>query len=106
MSEDKYPACQGPDPRPTRANFDIPPGAIDSHAHIFGSPARYPYSPARGYTPPEASLEKYLALHKALGGIDRAVLTQPLRYQAQWAAMMRDLRARRPIVDTFSTVSK
>ncbi len=31
----------------------------------------------------------------------RAVLTQPLRYGAQWAAMMRDLRRRNPTVDGF-----
>jgi hypothetical protein len=36
MNEDKYPVCQGPDPKPTPAKFDIPKGTIDCHAHIFG----------------------------------------------------------------------
>ena len=80
MNDDKYPMCQGPDPHPAKATFTIPEGAIDCHAHIFGTAARYPLSPARGYTPPEAPLDTYLNLHKSLGGIDRAVLTQPSVY--------------------------
>lgn len=88
MTEDKYPACQGPDPAPTKVKFQIPPGAIDCHAHIFGTPDRYPYSPRRGYTPPEATLESYLALHEALGGIDRAVLTQPSVYGTDNSCML------------------
>lgn len=86
--EDRYPMCQGPDPAPTLAKFDIPAGAVDCHAHIFGTEPRYPWSPARGYTPPEASLELYLALHKALGGIDRAVLTQPSVYGTDNTCML------------------
>jgi 2-pyrone-4,6-dicarboxylate lactonase len=88
VSEDKYPACQGPDPDPTAAKFAIPDGAIDCHAHIFGTELAYPYSPARGYTPPEATLENYLNLHKALGGIERAVLTQPSVYGTDNACML------------------
>jgi 2-pyrone-4,6-dicarboxylate lactonase len=88
VTDDKYPACPAPDPNPTRAKFTIPPGTIDSHAHIFGSPDAYPFSLARGYTPPEASLENYLKLHKALGGIDRAVLTQPSVYGTDNTCML------------------
>ena len=88
MSENKYPACQGPDPEPTRAQFSLPPGTIDAHAHIFGAPNEYAFSPARGYTPPEASLESYLALHKKLGGIERAVLTQPSVYGTDNSCML------------------
>jgi 2-pyrone-4,6-dicarboxylate lactonase len=88
LTDEQYPACQSPDPKPTQAKFAIPAGAIDSHAHIFGTSSEYPYSTARGYTPPEASLEKYLALHKALGGIDRAVLTQPSVYGTDNSCML------------------
>jgi len=88
MSEDKHPPCQGPDPEPTRAKFTVPRGAIDSHAHIFGPQSAYAWSPARGYTPPEANLDSYLALHKALGGIDRAVLTQPSVYGTDNSCML------------------
>jgi 2-pyrone-4,6-dicarboxylate lactonase len=92
MSEEKYPACQGPDPDPAPANFTIPAAAIDCHAHIFGTEPEYAYSSGRGYTPPEASLENYLNLHKALGGpqggIDRAVLTQPSVYGTDNSCML------------------
>ena len=80
MNDNPFPACQGSDPEPAKAKFEIPKGAIDSHAHIFGPESRYPYSPTRGYTPPDASLEQYLHLLKTLGGIERAVLTQPSVY--------------------------
>ena len=88
MTEDRYPACQGPDPDPTAPNFQVPKGAIDCHAHIFGPADKYPFSPARGYTPPEASLQDYQRLHKVLGGIERAVLTQPSVYGTDNTCMM------------------
>lgn len=88
MNEERYPACQGPDPDPTKAKFVIPQGAIDSHAHIFGTQDEYAYSKARGYTPPTATLETYLELHKVLGGIKRAVLTQPSVYGVDNSCML------------------
>jgi 2-pyrone-4,6-dicarboxylate lactonase len=88
MTEDRYPACQGPDPNPTAPAFAVPEGSIDCHAHIFGPSDRYPFSPARGYTPPDASIEDYLKLHQVLGGIERAVLTQPSVYGTDNSCMM------------------
>ncbi len=79
MAETEIPICPGPDPAPTRPCFDVPKGAIDTHAHVFGPVSKYPYSPGRGYTPPDASLESFRHLHDALG-IERAVLTQPSVY--------------------------
>ena len=57
----------------------MPADAIDSHAHLFGPESKYPYSPKRGYTPPDATLTTYDALHRALG-VARAVLIQPSVY--------------------------
>lgn len=92
MMQDPHPPCQGPDPDPTPAKFALPPGVIDCHAHIFGPESKYPYSPARGYTPPDASLETYLDLHKTLAGtdgiIERAVLTQPSVYGTDNSCML------------------
>lgn len=88
MKDNPYPLCQAPDPNPTPVSFDIPTGAVDCHAHIFGPESRYPYSCKRGYTPPDASLETYLNLHQTLGGIDRAVLTQPSVYGTDNTCMM------------------
>ena len=88
MTTDPYPPCQGPDPAPVPPAFVMPSGTIDCHAHIFGPAERYPFSPKRGYTPPEASLANYRTLHRVLGGIERAVLTQPSVYGTDNSCMM------------------
>jgi predicted TIM-barrel fold metal-dependent hydrolase len=54
-------------------------GATDCHLHIFGPSDRYPYTPERAYTPPEASLASYDALATSLG-LDRMVIVQPSVY--------------------------
>lgn len=46
---------------------------------MVGDPERYPLAPGRGYDPPRASLDDYLALLDAQG-IDRGVLVQPSVY--------------------------
>src|SRR3984957_10651434 len=55
----------------------LPPqrGACDTHAHVFGPAARFPYADERSYTPPDAPLEKYLAMLDAIG-FARGVLVQ------------------------------
>jgi 2-pyrone-4,6-dicarboxylate lactonase len=60
-----------PDPRPPR--FRLPPGSCDTHCHIFGPNSRYPYVPERPYTPPDAPLDMFRALHARLG-VQRAVI--------------------------------
>jgi len=54
-------------------------GACDCHTHVFGPAARYPFSPDRAYTPPDASVEQLVALHDSLG-IERVVIVQPSPY--------------------------
>ncbi len=66
--------CPPADPAPRRPGIAIPAGACDCHVHVFEG-ARHPYSEARGYTPPDATLATLRDLHRVLG-IDRAVLTQ------------------------------
>jgi len=87
MTDSEIPICPGPDPEPTKPKFQVPAGAVDTHAHIFGPEDKYPYSPARGYTPPDASLENYLRLYDVLG-IARGVLTQPSVYGTDNRAML------------------
>jgi 2-pyrone-4,6-dicarboxylate lactonase len=65
----------GPDPHPVKPAYAPPPGACDSHCHIFGPAAKFPYAPERRYTPPDAPKEKLRALHDHLG-LSRAVLVQ------------------------------
>jgi predicted TIM-barrel fold metal-dependent hydrolase len=65
----------GPDPSPVKPKYSPPIGACDSHCHIFGPAAKFPYAPERRYTPPDAPKETLRALHDHLG-ISRAVLVQ------------------------------
>lgn len=69
------PACLAPIANPRKPKLATPARGCDTHFHIFGPVARFPYSPERGYTPPEAPLEALLAMHKRLG-IERGVVVQ------------------------------
>jgi len=59
--------------------FDVPKGTVDCHVHVFGPPARFPYSMTRVYTPAVASIDDLVALERALG-IDRIVIVHPSPY--------------------------
>lgn len=78
MSGASIPAVAAP-VAASRPRTRAPAGACDTHAHVFGPAERYPFSGARGYTPPEAPLGAWLAVHEALG-IERGVLVQPSVY--------------------------
>ena len=67
------PTIPGPDPDTRTPKFKLPALACDAHTHIFGPGDKYPYAPGRPYTPPDAPLEDFRALHKKLG-IGRAVI--------------------------------
>ena len=62
------PLCPGPDPAPRGpARFRVPPGAVDTHAHVIGEPPAYPFVEGRAYTPPAAPARDYLAMLDATG---------------------------------------
>src|SRR3984893_3431553 len=67
------PNIPGPDPDTKTPKFKLPPLACDAHCHIFGPHAKYPYAVDRPYTPPDAGLEDFRALHAKLG-VGRAVI--------------------------------
>lgn len=67
--------CLPPVAEPKKPALPTPPGACDTHFHIFGPVNRFPYAEARAYTPPEAPLEALLHLHAVLG-IERGVVVQ------------------------------
>jgi len=73
------PSCQAYNPDPGKPRLAIPPGSCDCHAHIFGPVDKYPYTPHRSYTPPEAGIEAYRRMLAALG-FERAVIVQPSVY--------------------------
>ncbi len=56
------PRIAGPVAHPKEPREKPPAGAWDSHAHVFGPAGKFPYAPGRGYTPPDAPVEKFLAL--------------------------------------------
>jgi hypothetical protein len=61
------PTIPGPDPAPRAPTFRASPLTCDTHCHIFGPVAQYPYAAARPYTPPEAPLPAFKALHARIG---------------------------------------
>jgi 2-pyrone-4,6-dicarboxylate lactonase len=67
------PVCMAPDPNTKTPSYKPPPGATDSHCHIFGPGDVYPYAPDRSYTPPDAPLARFKELQATLG-LTRAVL--------------------------------
>ncbi|RAI60499.1 amidohydrolase family protein [Roseicella frigidaeris] len=71
--------CPGPRPVTSKPGWRAPPGATDCHMHIFGPYDRYPLSPGRGYTPPEASLAMYREMLSTIG-LERTVVVQPSVY--------------------------
>lgn len=81
----------GQDRLPRRPRLRLPAGSCDCHAHVFGPAALYPYSPARGYTPPDALLAEYLGMH-AITGISRGVLVQPSVYGTDNANLLSALK--------------
>ena len=56
------PRIAGPVAQPKKPRALPPPGAWDSHAHVFGPADKFPYTPGRGYTPPDAPVENFIAL--------------------------------------------
>jgi 2-pyrone-4,6-dicarboxylate lactonase len=82
--------------------FAAPPLTCDSHFHVFGPAARYPYAADLRYPPPHAPLADYLAFARRLG-IERYVLVQPSAYGRDNTCLldaMRDLGEKcRGIVD-------
>ncbi len=61
---------------PSKPRLELPPGACDTHFHVFGPRSRFPFAPERTYTPSgDAPKETLFALHKHLG-IARGVVVQ------------------------------
>ena len=85
------PECAGPDFNPRSPKRGLPRRACDTHAHIMGPKARYDYSPARIYTPPDCLLNDYLHMLDTLG-VERAVLVQPSVYGTDNAVMLEAMK--------------
>jgi predicted TIM-barrel fold metal-dependent hydrolase len=77
--------CIAPDRNPRKPRVSLPKGSVDTHVHVFDR--RYKLSPARGYTPPDSTLDDLKHLHATLG-IDRVVFTQPSVYGTDNSAIL------------------
>jgi predicted TIM-barrel fold metal-dependent hydrolase len=72
---------------PTRPKMLPPPGACDTHAHVFGPADRFPYADDRSYTPPDAPCAKYLKMLDAIG-FTRGALVQGSAHGRDNSAML------------------
>ena len=61
------PRIAGPVAHPKAPRIKPPTEAWDTHAHIFGPSGKFPYTAGRGYTPPDAPVENFIALLDYLG---------------------------------------
>jgi 2-pyrone-4,6-dicarboxylate lactonase len=88
---DEAPLCAAPDSKPRTPRVEMPQGACDTHAHICGPIARFPYSERRVYTPPDAPLGTYRHLLETLR-VERAVLVQPSVYGTDNTVMLEAMK--------------
>jgi predicted TIM-barrel fold metal-dependent hydrolase len=77
----------------TPITFAVPSDACDCHTHIIGDPAKFPFTPARVYTPEPASPQEMAALHKALH-MKRVVIVTPSVYGTDNSATLYGIKAR------------
>jgi 2-pyrone-4,6-dicarboxylate lactonase len=79
-------------PHPSKPRFVPPAGAVDTHCHVFGPGARFPYAPERKYTPCDASKEHLWALRDFLG-FERNVIVQATCHGADNRAVLDALQS-------------
>ncbi len=72
---------------PSRPHFQLPPGSVDAHCHVFGPGAEFPYAPERKYTPCDASKAQLFQLRDHLG-FARNVIVQATCHGADNRAMV------------------
>ncbi len=68
-----------PDPHPKTPKLKAPPGACDTHIHLIGPLAKYPFAPDTPYTSREATAETFIELQNVLG-LSTAVIVSPGAY--------------------------
>ena len=87
--------CPAPDPQPGGpTRYAVPPGAVDTHAHVIGLPPAYPFVAQRSYTPPAAPAARYLAVLDATG-MAHGVLVQVSVHGTDNRLMVETVRANR-----------
>ena len=79
-------------PNPKAPDFQLPPGAVDAHCHVFGPSPEFPFAPERKYTPCNAGKAQLFALRDHLG-FARNVIVQATCHGRDNRAMMDACRA-------------
>ncbi|HEX4049850.1 MAG TPA: amidohydrolase family protein [Steroidobacteraceae bacterium] len=74
-------------PHPSKPTFQVPPGTVDAHCHVFGPGDTFPYAPERKYTPCDAPADALFALRDLLG-IERNVIVQATCHGADNRALV------------------
>ena len=87
MTQDKTPGWLDWHPRPAKPRFQVPPGSVDAHCHVFGPADAFPFAPERKYTPCDASRQQLYALRDHLG-FARNVVVQATCHGSDNRAMM------------------
>lgn len=72
---------------PAAPRAPLPPGACDTHAHVFGPYEQFPLAHPSSYAPPLAPSSLHLAMLDMLGAA-RGVLVQPAPYGNDAAPML------------------
>ena len=72
---------------PSKPRFQLPPGSVDAHCHVFGPGAQFPFAPERKYTPCDASKQQLFALRDHLG-FARNVIVQATCHGADNRALV------------------
>jgi predicted TIM-barrel fold metal-dependent hydrolase len=68
--------CFPPNPNPRKPRLQVPPGAWDTHFHVYGPPHVFPFEKTDKYIPPACPIEHYLGVAKILG-FERGVVVLP-----------------------------
>ena len=84
----------GPDPHPKKPKLKAPPGACDTHIHLFGPAAKYPFAPDSPYIAHDALPETFIALQDTLG-MSTAVIVSPGGYGRNYS-LLADVLAKYP----------
>jgi 2-pyrone-4,6-dicarboxylate lactonase len=79
-------------PDPKKPDQALPAGACDSHCHVFGPAAQFPFAATSTYEPVDAGKDTLFQRHRFLG-IDRAVIVQASCHGTNNDAMLDALRA-------------
>ncbi|MGP3769599.1 amidohydrolase family protein [Streptomyces sp. SDT5-1] len=77
---------------PSEPTLRLPAGAVDTHCHVFGPQAEFPFAPERKYTPCDGGKDQLFALRDHLG-LARNVIVQATCHGADNSAMVDAVRS-------------